>query len=305
VGNVPRCIVCEREGPFRYVFGGRGYGGTMVSCPRCGLVFQSPQPDEDVLARSYYHDAEFSEMLMGPLRCTTVERAREKLPLLAGVSTLRPGERALDVGCSSGAWLEVAQELGMPAAGVEIGERTSQDARARGLDVRTGTLEECFPDGSEERFELITFWDVLEHLSDPRRELASARRLLAPGGILAATCPNVAGLYPQATYRLLARPAGAWEYPELPVHLYDFSPATLRRLLERSGFAVAGLRTYRTPFRFYRQTSLSRERLGGGARALALRLAFEAMRAVVYPIARRLDRENSLFVAARVGESRR
>jgi hypothetical protein len=72
-------------------------------------------------------------------------------------------------------------------------------------------------------------------------------------------------------------------------------------LLERTGYDVLALRTFPTPFRFYRETSLSHERLGGGARALALRIAFEALKLAVYPAATLFRHENSLFVAASRG----
>ena len=289
---VTQCIVCDRSGPFPKVW------GPIVRCRHCGLAFQDPQPSDAELARSYYHDSEFSRLLLGPLRQFTVQRAREKLELLRSSGALRPGARLLDVGSSSGAWLELAQAEGMEATGVELGGTTAEHARARGLDVRTGTLTDCFPDGSPERFDVITFWDVLEHVRDPRVELRAAARLLAPSGTVAASFPNIAGWYPRATYRLLAKPFGVWEYPELPVHLYDFAPETAGRLLERSGFTVTALHTTAVPFSFYRTTSLSRDALGRGPRALMLRAAFEALRLVVYPAARAFDRQNALFVTA-------
>jgi SAM-dependent methyltransferase len=291
-----RCIVCDRPGPFVGLFESGGF--RMVRCPDCRLVFQDPQPGEDVLAQSYYHDPEFSRALLGTLRETTLQRAREKLPLLRSIGAVHPGLRALDVGASSGAWLEVAAGEGMTATGVELGDETAAGARSRGLDMRTGTLEEAFPADTDERFDLITFWDVLEHLPDPRRELAVASRMLTPGGLIAATFPNVEGWYPRITHRLIARRTGAWEYADLPVHLYDFAPGTARRLLGRAGLEVVALRTFPTDFSLYRATSLSPERLGGGWRARALRLSFEALRVAVYPAARLWDRANSLFVAA-------
>jgi SAM-dependent methyltransferase len=293
-----RCIVCDHAGLFPTIWSPNGYSGAIVRCPRCGLAFQDPQPSEVELERSYYHDPEFSRLLMGPLREFTLRRAREKLALLGPTGAVRPGARLLDVGSSSGAWLEVAHAEGMAATGVELGETTGRAALDRGLDVRVGTLGDCFPDGSGERFDLITFWDVLEHLRDPRLELLAAARLLAPGGLVAATFPNLDGWYPRTTYRLLGRHLGVWEYPELPVHLYDFDPRTARRLLERCGFAVQAMRTFPVPFSFYRSTSLSRGALGGGPRALVLRAVFEALRLAVYPVARAFDRQNSLFVTA-------
>jgi len=288
--------VCDSSGPFPQLFAKGDY--RLVRCDRCGLVFQDPQPAEEVLAQSYYHDPGFTEALFGPLREITLERAREKLELLRGAGAVRPDLRVLDVGCSSGAWLEVAASAGMVATGVEIGDATAAAARERGLDVRTGTLEEAFPEGSEERFDLITFWDVLEHLRDPRHELVLAGRLLAPGGQVAATFPNVEGWYPRATYRLLARRTGVWEYPELPVHMYDFAPVTARRLLERIGYRVSALETTATPFQFYRETVLSPEQLGSHRRARLLRWSFEALRLTVYPLARLFGRGNAMFVLA-------
>ena len=291
------CIVCDRAGPFPLLFEQAGY--RLVRCPRCSLVFQDPQPGDDVLAASYYHDPDFTEALLGPLREITLHRASDKIPLLRQIDACRPAQRTLDVGASSGAWLEVAEAEGLRATGVELGAATAEAARARGLDVRTGTLQDASPTLVDESFDLITFWDVLEHLRDPRKELALAAGLLAPGGLVAATFPNVDGWYPRLTYRLLARRTGVWEYPELPVHMYDFSPATARRLFERLGYEVIAVRTFETPFDFYRETSLSRERLGGGRRARAVRLAFEALRVAVYPVARLWDRGNAMFVAAR------
>jgi SAM-dependent methyltransferase len=202
------------------------------------------------------------------------------------------------VGCSSGAWLEVSGALGWTATGVEPSLQTARAARERGLDVRPGTLAEVAPQLEAHSFDLVTFWDVLEHVRDPRRELALVGRLLAPGGVLTLSMPNEAGWYPRATYRLLARPTGVWEYPELPVHLYDFNPATISRLLVAGGYRVLGLRTWPVPYRYYRDTTLSPPTLGGGARGLGLRLAFGALRGVIYPLARGFGRSNYMGLAA-------
>lgn len=291
-----RCTLCDSPGPFARVFGRSGY--QVVRCPGCGLIFQDPQPGKEVLARSYYHDPAFSEALLGPLREVTLERAGEKADLLRAAGALKAGARALDVGCSSGAWLEVARGAGLHPVGVEIGAATAAGARDRGLDVRTGTLEEALAGLAHESFDLITFWDVLEHLRDPVAELRMARDLLAPGGSVAATFPNVEGWYPRLTRRVLTPLTGVWEHAELPVHLYDFGPETTRELFEGRAFTVVHLRTVTTPFDFYRETTLSPEHLGPGARGKLVRAAFEALRAVVYPLARRFDRANALFVVA-------
>lgn len=290
------CIVCEGRGPFSTVYSRDGF--TLVRCPACRLVFQDPQPSDADLERTYYHDEEWTRMLLGELRETLIERAEQQLTFLDAAAVRPNGGRLLDVGCASGTFMELASRAGWAATGVELGESTAQAARDRGLDVRTGTLADVadhFPAGS---FSLITFWDVLEHLRDPRQELALARSLLAPGGTLAATMPNVDGLYPQVTLRLLARSTGAWEYPELPVHLFDFSPRTIALLLRRNGFGNVRVRTFATPFWYYRWTSLSVGALGGRVRGRVLRAAFEALHPLLYPVASMSDRANSQFVVA-------
>jgi SAM-dependent methyltransferase len=291
-----RCLVCGQPPPFREIFARGPY--RLASCPTCGLVFQDPQPGDEILDQAYYYDPEFTSALLGPYRKRTLDLARGKLRLLeATAGPLRPG-RALDVGCSTGAWLEVSAARGWSSTGIEPSPSAAQAARARGLDARTGTLEELAATLGDQSFDLITFWDVLEHLHDPRRELLLARRLLAPQGVLAATMPNVAGWYPRITFRLIGTRTGVWEHPEMPVHLFDFSPATISRLLTGSGYRLKGIKTRPVPYSHYRATTLSAEALGRRRRRWLLRAAFGALHLTVYPVAGLFDRSNGMGLAA-------
>ena len=269
----------------------------LVRCQGCGLVFQDPPPSPEAMASLYYFGDELANRLETDLRSVASERAREKRSLLdeAGV---RPGGRTLDVGCSTGAWLEVARDAGWQPVGIEIGDAFAQVARRRGFEVHTGTLGELAPGLEPHSFTLITFWDVLEHLTEPRAALEQAAGLLAPGGVIAVTFPNVAGLYPQATLRLLARRTGVWEHPEVPAHLYDLSPSTAVGLLRRAGLEPTMVRTTAVPFSHYRSTALADQLAGRGWRGTLVRLAFEALHAVLYPVAALLGRGNALFVVA-------
>jgi 2-polyprenyl-3-methyl-5-hydroxy-6-metoxy-1,4-benzoquinol methylase len=300
VGRVPgtrRCIVCGRSEPFTRLYARDGF--TLVRCPGCGLVFQHPQPTEAELQRTYYHDSEWTRaQLVEPMRTKLMERAKAQVEMLERAGIRAHGQRLLDVGCAAGTFMTFAQQAGWHTTGVELGAATAEAARSRGLDVRTGTLRDAFGELEPGSFELVTFWDVLEHVRDPRQELALARALLHPGGMIAATMPNVSGLYPQATYRLIARHTGRWEYPELPVHLHDFDPRTITQLLSDAGYRDVGVRTFATPFWYYRATSLARGALGGRVRGRAVRGAFELLHVVLYPVARLTDRQNSQFVLA-------
>ncbi|MBL7183339.1 MAG: class I SAM-dependent methyltransferase [Anaerolineae bacterium] len=80
-----------------------------------------------------------------------------------------PGRRLLDVGCHIGVFLGIAQERGWAAWGIEPSRWAAREARGRGLQVIEGTLDDVHLAG--ESFDVITLWDVIEHLTDPLREL--------------------------------------------------------------------------------------------------------------------------------------
>src|SRR5207247_3222651 len=95
-------------------------------------------------------------------------------------------------------------------------------------NVDDGTLAEA--DFSRGAFDVITMWDVIEHLADPQQELRHAHTLLRAGGLLALSTMNVETWFP----RLLGR---RWPW-YMQMHLYYFTPATLSQMLKRAGFEM-------------------------------------------------------------------
>ena len=95
--------------------------------------------------------------------------------------------RALDVGCGTGAFLAFGRETMemVECTGIELDAARSEEARARnpGADIRTGDALEMAAQ-LEGPFDLITLWDVFEHVPDPRTLMATLAGLLAPGGAL-------------------------------------------------------------------------------------------------------------------------
>jgi len=140
--------------------------------------------------------------------------------------------RVLDVGCGTGLFLLAMKERGWHVYGVEPNEQASHFARnSLNLPVLTGDI---FDIKKEASFAAITLWDVLEHTHSPRDVLLEANRLLAPNGIIAMNVPNWASWERQIFKE-------KWIALDAPRHLYHFSPNTLKKMLQGSGFDVIAL----------------------------------------------------------------
>lgn len=140
--------------------------------------------------------------------------------------------RLLEVGASTGELLAAARGC-FEATGVEADAASSLTARRRGLDCRCGTLGAMsFEDGS---FDSAVMYHTIEHLESPRRALQEVSRILRPGGWLVIETPNIATLW----YHLL----GARWRQFIPDHRYFFTPETMGRLCDETGFEIAELRS--------------------------------------------------------------
>jgi len=160
--------------------------------------------------------------------------SRKTLKKIGKVSEQK-GKRILDIGCSFGFFLDSARELGWETYGVEISKYASDFARNKlHLNVTTGTINDV--SYSDNFFDVITMWDVIEHLGDPVSSLKKIRNLLKPNGILALATPNIQSPLARLTKE-------KWEQIKPAYHLYYFSPRTLTKLLEESQLLLVKLST--------------------------------------------------------------
>jgi SAM-dependent methyltransferase len=146
------------------------------------------------------------------------------LPERAGV--------ALDIGCGDGAVLSRLAEAGFDPNGIDLDEKSIQVARGKfGLGkVSAATLEEYSREcrKRELRFDLITFFEVLEHQDDPRGFLSQVLTLGKPGCVVAGSVPN--------RDRFLARLDRRLSDGDLPPHHFLwFSARSLTRMLQDAG----------------------------------------------------------------------
>lgn len=204
-----------------------GYGRhhAIVRCRRCALVYANPRYVQDELIDEY-------EQVVDPLyeqeregRVLTFERHLQ--PIEALVGDFR-GKRILDVGAYTGIFVETARAHGWDAYGTELSQWAAALCRERGLNVRAGTLEEAaFPD---DHFDVVTSWDVVEHLNDPKGHMAEMHRVLKPGGLVVIHTIDI-----DAPFARLMGKRWPWL---MEMHVTYFSRRTLAAMLEAVGFTV-------------------------------------------------------------------
>lgn len=136
--------------------------------------------------------------------------------------------RILDIGSGSGHMLLHLQRFGS-VSGIETDPVLVSHARAQNLDIHVKDFPREVPEG---RFDVVTLFDVLEHLEDDRRALTAIRRLLNPGGFLFITVPALPWLYS--------------EYDQASGHFRRYDEQLLRKRLLEAGFRLLHLTHFNT-----------------------------------------------------------
>lgn len=230
--KIAACIACGSTE--RSVWGTKN-NYTLFRCVRCGLVAVIPVPSsthEMYAASDYFSGAEKG---FGYVDYDADKEAMRSVfeDYLARAEALLPAKgKLLDVGAATGFFVALANARGWDGEGIEVSDYAAARGRARGLRIPTGTLSNfAAAPGS---YELITMFDVIEHVTDPRSELTSAATALVKGGVLLITTPDAGSAF--------ARVFGTrWHLVVPPEHLFYFTKRGMRTLLESLGFEVQSI----------------------------------------------------------------
>jgi 2-polyprenyl-3-methyl-5-hydroxy-6-metoxy-1,4-benzoquinol methylase len=210
-------------------------GLNIVQCPRCGLIYTNPRMVWDYVTSPDKFEVELDiyQRYYWPVRRQTALKFWDRLSHYCQTGKL------MDVGCSYGFFLDEARRYGWHVMGLEPDSDQAAWARQHlGLpvvkDMESRELE-------PHSFDVLTLWDVIEHIEDPHSFLKRCHALIRPGGVLLLKTPNAEGLLQRgpwwlrpylALYRQLIYPANPMQ------HLYHFTPQVIERLLQETGFSV-------------------------------------------------------------------
>lgn len=201
----------------------------IVQCKRCGLVYTDPRRHPADIMNDYEAVVEPRYVDEREGRVLTFRRNIRPLEEMAPPLN---GQRLLDVGAHVGIFVEVARQRGWDAWGLEPSKWAVEEGRRHGLNMIQGTL--CSAELDSESFDVITMWDVAEHLPGPSADLKEGARLLKPGGILCIHSMNIESPFA----RLMGK-----HWPWLvEMHLFYYSPQTLSALVEQANLQTESWR---------------------------------------------------------------
>ena len=235
--TISQCIVCgsTQYSPFLtckdYTVSKENF--TIVSCNDCGFKFTNPRPDDAVLG-NYYKAEEYishtntKKGLVNKLyHLVRTRTLKKKLNLVR--SYVSRGT-ILDYGCGTGMFLNVCKKAGWEAYGMEPDDEARKIASEANLNLfsdkaRINTYI------TDKKFNVITLWHVLEHVTDMEETLSFFKSRLDKNGVLIIAVPNHVS-FDASHY------GEYWAAYDVPRHLHHFEKKTIRQLVEKKGFLL-------------------------------------------------------------------
>lgn len=205
---------------------------TIYRCVYCGLERTTPRPTPATIG-AYYPSDYAPYKASAEVGASSKSKIKEWLRHLLGFNAralppIPPG-RMLEIGCSSGGYMEQVRHQGWQVEGIEFSDQAASIARSKGFNVQTGSLEQA--QAPDVQYDVITAWMVLEHLHAPVLALKRLREWIKPEGYLVASVPVSKSLaklfFKDCCYDL-----------HLPNHLFHYTPDTLKIVLANSGWML-------------------------------------------------------------------
>ncbi|HPX77089.1 MAG TPA: class I SAM-dependent methyltransferase [Bacteroidales bacterium] len=213
------CLICESSKIKQL----QGYYDKhkLVKCQSCGLVFMENIPTIEELNTHYSKYSYSSEGYLSPL---TVQSYNF---LLNKFEPYRKTNKILDVGCGRGWFLQEAKKRGWNVYGTEYSDEAIKICKSNGLEMKEGQLKhDTF---TAEEFDIVTSFEVMEHINNPLEETNYIYNFLRKGGMFYITTPNFNSYlryYLKSDFNVIA-------YPE---HLTYYTRNTMKKLMKKQGF---------------------------------------------------------------------
>lgn len=207
----------------------------ICECLNCGLLYTMPRPSKEKIGAYYKSDEYYSHQENKKGFVPRLYEAIKKINLkhkFRLASRDLPVGKLLDIGCGVGDFLHVAENKGWQCTGVEPSEEAREIARQRikGDLLYSEDLEQL----TDQSFDLITMWHVLEHVDDLKWQVAQLQRLIKPNGRIVIAVPNYRS-YDGRFYNAY------WAAYDVPRHLNHFNKTVLTKIFKASGLSLVSM----------------------------------------------------------------
>ena len=210
------CLICNNQSLKAL----KGYEKDyLVKCNNCGFVFSEKIPTKQEISNVY--DGYGRNDYLSPI---TIKRYNE---LLDKFEKYRKTNNILDIGCGIGYFLEQAKKRGWNVYGTEYSDKSVAICREKGINIFKGSITDS--DYSPEMFDVLTSFEVIEHINNPLQEIPIYKKILRKGGLFYLTTPNFNSL----ERYFLKEKYNAIAYPE---HLSYYTPKTIKYLFTNNNF---------------------------------------------------------------------
>ncbi len=240
--SVPKCPLCNNKNVSLHTIS-KDYQNEnnqmeykAFRCSDCNVVFQYPFPKEEdfneIYSEDYYaHTEEDNTPILTKLLSSLLQgKKRIFSPLKHSIypyfDIIKNAEKVLDIGCGKGLFLDVLKAQGKKTYGLEPDTNAVKILKQKGHHAIQGNISASTYD--DNYFDLITMFQVFEHIEDPASLLKEVYRILKPGGSFILETPN--------SDSNLAANKNFWRALEFPRHLILHSPKSIKELLTKTGF---------------------------------------------------------------------
>jgi len=261
-----KCPICyteveERNFKETYVSPYNNQEYKRYECPNCDVHWWEPLK----IIPEFYESEVFEDYIA--FHEGTLTRLNENHKAFFKYFPSNVRGKLLDVGCGDGRFLRHAKEQGFEVWGIDFDKKSVENVRRNlGIDtVFAMSLEEFYEYAKEKnlKFDVITFFEVLEHQDKPREFLEMVKGLLKEGGYIAGSVPNRERLFVEMVWKYFHG-----DYP--PHHFLRFSKSSLEKALNFSGFK--DVEVYKLDFPFIELFPYLEKKLFGNLDKLKIKL---------------------------------
>lgn len=226
-----KCYLCKQKTVKKFLLK-NGY--QLYRCQNCGLVFYDFKKNYKKFLEEQYSKGYYTG---DPRLDSYFDYGKDKANIIKNmrwyfkeILRFKENGKLLDVGCAYGYFMEVAKEAGFEVFGVDSSDYAVKQAKKKfGKKVKKAFLSEV--NFREKSFDVVTLFDVFEHLENPEGDLKKVNKILKDDGLLVIATGDTGSLWAKISGR-------RWTFWNPPQHIFYFNQENIKRILGETGFRI-------------------------------------------------------------------